>query len=100
MTYFDWGNSYSRTVEFERPETLRLEDLSELMRGAHDGRKEGNSSPPITTPGGELTTFMYRRSFFRSLFNSLITCLIPAGTPAGPRRMSMLVTVVPSPTTS
>src|SRR5436190_12592908 len=98
MTYFDCGSSYSRTVELGTPDTLRLDDLSELISAAIEGGKDGNSSPPITTPGSKLTNLIYRRSFFRSLFNSLITCLIPAGTPEGPRRISMLVTVVPSPT--
>src|SRR4051812_32000769 len=100
MTYLDCGSSYSRTVEFGRPETLRLEDRSVFISAAIDGGNEGYSSPPMTTPASGLTTFIYRRSFFRSLFNSVMTCLIPVGTPDGPRRRSRFVTVVPSPTTT
>jgi len=40
------------------PETFRLEDRSVLMTAAIAGGNDGNSSPPITTPGSELTTLM------------------------------------------
>src|SRR5262249_54101449 len=100
MTYFDCGSSYSRMVELLVPETLRLEDLSVLSTAARDGGTDGNSSPPIMTPGSEFKILTYSRSFLRSLFNSLMACCKPLGTLEGPRPSSPLVTVEPSPTSS
>jgi hypothetical protein len=51
MTYFDCGSSYSRTVEFGSPDTLRLDDRSVFNKAAIEGGSDGNSSPPMTTPG-------------------------------------------------